>query len=504
MPKRQSLTFISENSLIRSSFTKDERKKLWETYGFDKGKMQYSWDNEDYRQSVVNPDIQNAIPKEEDFLAFPFRHLSATVVGGGSWKATEFPEKVLKKSVSMLENKPVFVNHNLEISNLVAGVGKTKWTPGFKAADGTDVPGGIDAPIWVDGKLHPDLCRKLSAFPVPHIQSVSVTVVFEWEPSHTFENRDGVEDLWLFEMRIGQMVDGDMVRRVATKIVEYYETSLVWLGADPFAKIMNDDGELVNIEKSAIVGMDKFGDDPLVDLYKNEGKYFISESCISNDKKLDLVQRMFDKSSGNGKHTSKTSNNKHSNNNNFNNPKGSKMEKIIQLIAQQLGKKPEEITEDFLKGYAFVPSGEHTSLNSLKEKVGTIEAYDTLVADKDKAVVDLKTANDTIEANKPKIEFAEAKLKDAKENALKFYRLTLKDGKEDEAVVALIDRAHDENDFATLESMTKQYGGSAVSELGATCSDCGSVNVSFRTTEETDDNKGDEYETPDLANEFRL
>jgi len=238
-------------------------------------KMNFSWDNEDYRQAIVVPGLENAIAKPEDFIAFPFRHLSATIVGAWSWKATEFTEAVLKAAVPLLKHKPACVNHNLEISNIIGLNGEAVWSPAFKQ-NGITIPGGIDAPIWVDGKMHQDITRKLSGFPVPHIQSVSVTVVYEWEPSHTFVNREGDEDEWMFESRIGTMVDGSMVRRIATKIEDFYETSLVFLGADPFAKIFNDKGELINVEKSGIVGKQNFNKEPDATLnhYKKHGHFY--------------------------------------------------------------------------------------------------------------------------------------------------------------------------------------------------------------------------------------
>lgn len=508
MSRTHSLTFISQGGLLRSRFTDEEKQKLWKEYGFEKG-MSFSWDNEDYRQNQVNPDLGLAIPQEEDFLPYPFRHISATIVGGGTWKATDFPEKVLKKSTPMLAFKPSYVNHNLETGNIVGVVGQTKWSPGFTMPDGTKVPPGIDAPIWVDGKLHTDLCRKLSAFPVPHIQSVSVTVVFEWEPSHVFENREGEEDLWLFEMRIGQMVDGEMVRRVATKIVEYYETSFVWLGADPFAKILDANGKPLNIEKSAIVGMEKFDQDPLQQLYKDTGRYFVEESCISNNNKLDLVKRILQKDSNSGKqnNTSKTSNSKTPGNNNNNNVQhNNKNMDLVNYLAQRLNKKPEEITEDFLKGMAIVPTSEHTSLTALKDKVESTENFDKIVGERDSYKSDLEAEQAQTESNKPLVEFANSTLESAKENALKFYRLQLKGADEDPKAVELIERAANEKDFETLETLTKQYGGATVNELEATCTSCGSTEVTFRTTEETDgEGQQDEgYGAPDLAGEFRL
>ncbi len=500
MPRTHSLILVNENSMLRSKFSKEEKKEVWKNFGFD-GKHIFSWDNEDYRQNVVNPNIEDAIPKEEDFLPFTFRHLSATIVGGGTWKATEFPEKVLKAGHKMLSNKPVFVNHNMEVSNIVGGIGQTKWTPAFTAADGTKVPAGIDGPIWIDGKLHPDLCRKMQAFPVPHIQSVSVTVVFEWEPSHVFENREGDEDMWLFEMRIGQMVDGEMVRRVATKIIEFYETSLVWLGADPFAKILDNEGNPLNIEKSAIVGMEKFDKDPLAEIYKKDSKYFIKESCISNGNKLDLVKRMFKKNTETGKST--LSNNKENNNTETFNS-NTDMEKIIQILAQRLNKKPEEITEDLIAGFVLVPNDEHTSLTKLQKEVGTIEGYQAVISERDKFKQDLEAANGTIKSNEPLVKFANSTLEARKENAIKLYRLTLKDGEsEDEAAVKVIERAVDEKDFGTLESLTKQYGGQAFDTLGGKCLECGSTQVDFRDSEAEDTEPKESNFTPDLASEYR-
>jgi len=218
--------------LLFAPTTPEEAKKVRSYYSKDS--TSFGWMSPDYRQVILaNDNIANAIAKPEDFIAFPFRHLSATIVGGGSWKATEFSEKVLKAAADKFSFNPVFVNHEMETSNQVATNGQIK----FVSKSG-DVPGGLEGPIWVDGLLHPDITRKLTSFPVPTIQSVSVTITYNWEPSHEFTDTDNNVDDWEFEKHIGSIVEGSMVRRIATLIIDSFETSFVWLGSDPFAKIV--------------------------------------------------------------------------------------------------------------------------------------------------------------------------------------------------------------------------------------------------------------------------
>lgn len=495
-----SITLVGNNTLVYVPDFKDKKS-------LKKMRSEFGWMGEDYRQVVMNENIENAIPKEEDFLPFWFRHISATTVGGGSWKATEFPEKVLKAGMPLLAFKPSYVNHEMETSNIIGGIGNVKWTGKQKLADGTIVPPGIDAPIWVDGKLHPDICRKLAAFPVPHIQSVSVTVTYEWEPSHVFENREGDEDIWLFENRIGQVVDGEMVRRIATKIIDFYETSLVWLGADPFAKILDTEGKPLNIEKSAIVGMSKFADDPLTDLYKNTGRYFVNDSCFVNLNKLDLQRQVFE-NVGKTENYNRTMPKQSSSNSETKN--NLKMD-VLEFIAQQLNVKPEEVTVDVLKGFSFVKADEHSTLIDLQKVVGTKSDYEKLKADKDKAETDLQAANDKVtnlesEAtnNKPLVEFASGHKDHLKDEATRFYKLSCGEKKPDDQIVSLIEKAADDNDFKLLNSLLVQYGGKAFGEFEGECKECGSKEIKLRSTESTEEGEETkEFDFPNLSEAFR-
>jgi len=495
--RTSSITIIGNGTFFYTpnANNKDELKTMRSQFGM--------FGDESYKQALVNPNLEDAIPKQEDFLPFWFRHISATIVGAYSWKATEFPEKVLKKSVPMLALKPVFVNHDLQVSNIIAGIGQTKWTNGFKTADGIKVPPGIDAPIWVDGKLHPDICRKLAAFPVPHIQSVSVTVTYEWEPSHVFEDREGNEDLWLFESRIGQMVDGEMVRRVATDILEYYETSLVWAGADPFAKILNEKGEPINIEKSAIIGMQKFSEDPLAPMYKEQNRYFVSDSCFSIIKKIDLQREVIGK-------ITKTEN--------FSNvpkrietSKTVKMDELISFLAEKLNVKPEEVTREMLEKYTLVPASDHNSLLNLQKTVGDVEKFNALKTAKETAegeVQTLKAEKTTLETeqtkNLPLVTFAKERLTAAKDEALRLLKLSKKGEEPDKSIVSLIERAETEMDFKTINGMILQYGGKAFDTFEGKCKECGSHNIGFRSSQQTDpDPIGDSFQFPNMSETFR-
>src|SRR5210317_758975 len=79
----------------------------------------------------------------------------------------------------------------------------------------------------------------------PSVHSVSVTVTFEWKPSHKFEDENE------FYGKLGTYDDkGELVRRVVTKIHAYHEISFVAHGADPYAQKIVD-GKIANPEYAA-------------------------------------------------------------------------------------------------------------------------------------------------------------------------------------------------------------------------------------------------------------
>jgi len=487
MTKISTITLIGDRAMFHSPQKKEESQNIRNAYG---------WSGEDYRQAVINPDIQDAIPKQEDFLPFMFRHITATIVGAGSWKATDFSKPgVLKKAKGLFEYKPVYVNHEWEVSNAVGGIGQTKYTEAFTASDGTKIPAGIDAPIFIDGKLHADICRKLQAFPVPTIQSVSVSVLFEWEPSHVFTTGTGEEDEWLFESRIGTMVDGKMVCRVVTKILEAYETSLVWLGADPFAKILNEKGEPLNVEKSAVVGLQKFDKDPLAGFYKTNNRYFVYENCFNSDKQLNLHK---------------------ANVINFNKSEKLSTMDFQQILAVKLGVDKETLTEEMLNQYSIVKTDVYTKEKANSEKLASVQTELTkangdvakltkiIPLDKVEAVTTSLQEfgeNTTVETLIPLAKYGNETLTAKRQLCEKHYKLSVGENNEDQAVIDIISNATDKQ----IDGLLKQYGVKNIGEFGGTCKSCGSTEITFRTTvpEEEKDSPDKTDAQFDMPNGFR-
>ena len=479
------------NKMLYFPKTEEEKKAMQQKFG---------WSNEDYRQQIVGGNIQNAVAKPEDFLPFVFRHLSATIVGAGGWKATEFTDAVLKAAASKLTYQPVYVNHEMEVSNIVGVNGEIEYVPKSKADDGTDIPGGLQGAIWIDGLLNQDLTRKLTAYPVPHIQSVSVSVSYNWQPSHTFQDRNGQEDDWEFENLIGTIVEGRMVRRIVTEIIEFYETSLVYLGADPFAKILDENGKPFNIEKSAVVGKNEFSKDPLNSLYKKDGTILLFDESVKENSLLHLKQEFRNSFSKTG---------------NYKEPKQTKFNTMTlqAAVAKKLGKLESEVTPEILDSYSIVTKADFDLMKA------AFDAKTVLEGAKTKAESDLAAAKETIvkyegickvesiDATKTAIEnygkickvedvaelskeisadqfihFAKAGktlFTSKKEECVRLYKLTIGEGKESQSVIDLIKKSNE----SELNGLLEQYGGKLIDSFGGHCGDCNSTKLVFRSSE---------------------
>lgn len=178
-----------------------------------------------------------ALPREvdsesEDFVEVTYRALSAAVLGDRPIDFTK--EAVLKKGVPLLKGQTVFKDHNTSVDNWVGQVIETAWdskTPGL--------PPGINAKLRLDMIKDPMAVRGVLQ---GTLHSASVTVSFQWTPSHPKlmeENR--------FFQYLGEEVEGEMVRVIVTKIEKFWEISLVWQGADEFAKQIDENGDPLNI-----------------------------------------------------------------------------------------------------------------------------------------------------------------------------------------------------------------------------------------------------------------
>lgn len=192
----------------------------------------------------ITPD--QTTPKEGDFEYFGFRQISAdTVIGSGTWKATEFPSRVLKSAVKLLDSKPAYLEHH-DYANAVIGTVKNPvWQDSYVLPNGVIVPSGINAIFKLNKNLKPEIVAHLND-PDSPLRHCSVGVYFKWEASHDFENKYDFYD------KLGTVVDGAEVRRVVTEILFFDESSLVHSPADKFASILNDKGEIKHIAFSEV------------------------------------------------------------------------------------------------------------------------------------------------------------------------------------------------------------------------------------------------------------
>ncbi|MEN9917294.1 MAG: hypothetical protein RLY40_1226, partial [Pseudomonadota bacterium] len=211
--------------------------------------------------------VKDIMPKDEEFLRIGFRLLSATIVGANSWKTTDFTnEDILKAAKDKLVGKSIFKEHDQDVANWVGIIESVKWSDA-KTQDGVSVPAGIDGILKIDCKTNPKLARGLL---IGAIYSNSVTVSFDWMPSHPNPENDS----YYFMDHLGEVgPDGKLIRRIVTKINDFYETSIVWMGADPYAKIIGQDGKLLNIDTHNTVQYNKESEE--VKYYNSKNKYFL-------------------------------------------------------------------------------------------------------------------------------------------------------------------------------------------------------------------------------------
>lgn len=421
---------------------------------------------------------RDVIPKPEDYIYVPFRMISATILGADTWKATDFSdEKILKGSLRLLENKPVYVNHNLsDVMNNVGVITAPRWQEKMKV--GKDIiPAGINGMFKIDAKAHPQVARNLLSEP-PSIQSDSVTIIYQYEPSHTFAT-DGKEDDWEFERRIGTLVNGKMVRRMVTAIEDYIEVSLVSMGADPFGKILVDEngkasvdgvGVPLNIDRSSIAPASaykhaKFDQDPFREVYEKKGSYFVS-FCYDKENIINLKKNII----GNSQ-TSKKSN---------------VMDEILEFLAAEMGVAESDVNlESFKKGFKLVKSEDFTKMKASSMKVLQLEKQvESLTEDKTTLTEKVKEEGEKVTLLtkekgdlEPHATFGKTIMQAKKEEAKRLYRLN-KGTKADEAFIGIIDKS----DEKELNSILQEYGSQLTEKFTGVCKKCQSTEIDFRSS----------------------
>jgi hypothetical protein len=431
--------------------------------------------------NVFIPDLNipdDVMPKPEDFVQIPFRLLSATVVAAGTWRATDFSDEVvLKASAPKLNKKPVYLEHDTSLDNWVGIVNTPKWSSSYQSKDGDVIPAGIDGMISIDAKTNPKILRGVLA---GGIFSNSVTVVFDWKPSHTFEND------YQFENMVGTIAeDGNMIRRIVTKIHDYYESSLVWLGADPYAKLIDSEGELVHIDHVNAYHKSFSQEDANVrESYTHDNSF--SASCGLSKALLTLTQQQIKST--------------------FNKKLNMKPEVITALLtllglasveditdahikALNIEKTPDAATEAEVQANAAIATKAvslMTAVDSSEKDFGKfIETHKFVKADT------LNSLNASVEALTKDKETLTAQVEELTTQAQlgvqiltaqraeveRLYRASALE-KASDAVISLISKAN----FKELEALAQSYGGKALMTFGGTCGDCGSTKISFQSS----------------------
>ncbi len=175
---------------------------------------------------------EDVVPVEDDFVSVTYRALSAATLAD---RAIDFSnEPMLKRAVGLLDGQTVFKDHETYVDNWVGRVDGTSWD-----AETKGLPPGINANLKLDSVKDPMTVRGVLQ---GALHSVSVTVSFEWKPSHP-----KLMDEHNFWNNLGIEVDGEMVRIVVTRIEKFWEISLVWQGADQYAKQIGADGKVVHM-----------------------------------------------------------------------------------------------------------------------------------------------------------------------------------------------------------------------------------------------------------------
>ena len=156
-----------------------------------------------------------SLDEDEKYIYAPFRALSAVLLTD---RAIDFSKPdVLKKSVKMLQGQTVYPNHDHDVNKWLGTVAKSWWEDGS--------PAGLNTTLKINKEWNP---RVVAGLKDGAIHSASVDMIFEFEKSHP--------DLEDFYYHLGETINGKVVAIVATKILSYGEISLVWQGADGFAK----------------------------------------------------------------------------------------------------------------------------------------------------------------------------------------------------------------------------------------------------------------------------
>lgn len=450
------ITLTGSHSLIaQHKFEKvpvEEHTKIKETASVSKFGL-FNTTSPNLNTYYPNTDLKDIQPKDEDFIYPIFRVLSKNTLN--KFGPIDFSDgDVLKDSMKDLVGQTLYTEHEDIVGNHVGVVMDVFWQEEFNQ-DGVRIPAGINAILKVDAKSNPKIARGILMDP-PAVHSASVSVFYKWKKSHEdMETDEFYNKLGTFDK------DGNLVRKVATKIILYTELSLVPHGADPFAQVQKN-GKISNPDFAK-----KFHD-----LAVN-GKFAYMDYKRATEDSLEVEISSFKYESDPNKQF------------NYQNEKEMK-EFLLKLAkAANLPDQKEEslnessvlkmvtdkLSENLENEQAYAK--EITGLtNTIKEKEGEIETF--------------KTQLENYSGKEQFFQIGEEALTQVREKAKAAY-LTLKGDKKDENILKLIGNS----DFEAVKSLLSDYETELNEKVPLKCTSCGSDSFSRSTSQRDGDQDGD-------------
>lgn len=398
------------------------------------------------------PDVkpEDFTPQDEEFIEPVFRMLSEAIVR--SWYPIDFSKKgVLKDSMDLLLGQTVNCDHETNIANAIGSVKEVFWQDSY-TENGIFIPAGINAKLRIDGKSNPRIARGIMMNP-PSIHSNSVTVRFTWEKSHPnmtdeeFYNKMGSYDK-----------EGKLIRKVATKILSYHETSLVSHGADPYAQKIGDNGKIVNPK------------------YADKVSSQFSDKSVNHDRILYSFTDFKDLNKSEVIHNTMVFNNEM----NYNpTNKKDNMDELQKFIESLFG-------DNLLQAKENQEKNSDTVINLVKELVSSKSSLTEQVTKLKEELNQYKNDN---ENNKVFVEIGKSRLSEVRTEVTNDYKKLMGSENLDESMITLISNA----DINTLNSLGKSYKVQLEQKFPLKCNHCGSLEVSRSSSVQSndEDNKKD-------------
>jgi len=427
---------IIGNKLVDDTYT--PKPTYLEKFGlFDSSAPNYVT----YDSSISEKDF---VPEEGDFIYPEFRLLSETIVRENYAPIDFSKEGILKASMGLLENSPVYPDHESSIGNSLGIIEKVYWQDSYEI-NGVKIPAGINARLKIDAKANPRIARGLLMRP-PSINSTSVSVSFNWEKSHDLNDNE----FYNLYGKIGP--DGQLVRKIVNDIRGFPEVSLVSVGADRFAQMITEE-RIVNPHKAVRSFSEKNSFEPF--------RPYVYTDFIWHD----------------------------NTNNYFFNTKNKVMDKLnlLTLSFAQLGIEIPNIDWDNVNQESLVellkpiipkPVAIPENIQQFMEKVPdiTFEKYTAILNNQ-------LTPEITEELTKLKsnAEFVNNQIESFKKEVISNYKLSVGPDNESSVILGMLEKATLEE----LADLNKGYIAALDALVPLVCEDCGSHKISRKSSKDT-------------------